>query len=178
MIFLTSKVAKVLLMFMAFSAVNANARPHVPNDADQAAKFVRSFYAWYLPAASAMKEEPAWRQILTARRSALDSNLAEALATDLAAQEKVDGEIVGLDFDPFLDSQDPCEHYYVRDVSQRAGTFLVRVISKCENTSSHASFVVIVRKKSERWVICNLDYGGGVDLLDVLSRLKANRKSD
>jgi hypothetical protein len=45
--------------------------------------------------------------------SQFESGLLAALKEDVAAQAAAKGEIVGLDFDPFLNTQDPAESYEV-----------------------------------------------------------------
>jgi hypothetical protein len=45
-------------------------------------------------------------EIVLKSKYAFSPELASKLKEDLAAQEKSPGEIVGLDFDPFLNAQD------------------------------------------------------------------------
>jgi hypothetical protein len=51
--------------------------------------------------------DTAWNLAIKTKSSVFSPQLALALKEDSAAQAKAEGEIVGLDFDPFLNSQDP-----------------------------------------------------------------------
>src|SRR5689334_19920193 len=76
-------------------------------------RFVQRFYDWYVPLAIKSDSTPSWNQVLRYRGSSLSSELVRRLREDADAQAKVKGEMVGLDFDPFLNAQDPCERYRV-----------------------------------------------------------------
>lgn len=71
-----------------------------PGDAAQAGAFVQSFYDWYVKAEidsdAALKKKPAY----------FSPELTKALKADAVAAAKSPGDIVGLDFDPFLNAQD------------------------------------------------------------------------
>jgi hypothetical protein len=68
--------------------------------------FVQQFYDWYV-------KRPEFPRALKYRRSAFSPELSRRLTEDNEAQAKTPGYIVGLDFDPFLNGQDPGEHYVV-----------------------------------------------------------------
>ena len=67
--------------------------------------FVQSFYDWYTRKGSNMDS------VVEQRPSVLAPHLLAALHADREEQAKNAGEITGLDCDPFVNSQDPCEHY-------------------------------------------------------------------
>jgi hypothetical protein len=83
--------------------------------------FVQGFYDWYVPKALDHKIFRAWDLALKTKSSVFSPELAQALREDSAAQDKAEkGELVGLDFDPFLNSQDP-RPYIRRARSHRKG---------------------------------------------------------
>jgi hypothetical protein len=49
------------------------------------------------------------------------------LKADAAAQKRAEGEIVGIDFDPFVGSQDPADHYEIRKIFLKGESCLVEV---------------------------------------------------
>jgi hypothetical protein len=77
-----------------------------PVSSAQATAFVQGFYDWYL---HKQNIDTAIRQ----RPEAFDVALLRALRQDATARRKATGEIDGLDFDPFLNSQDPSKHFKI-----------------------------------------------------------------
>jgi hypothetical protein len=78
---------------------------------------VQEFYNWYAPITLNSRTR-AWDLALERRSSVLTRELAQLLRADSAAQAKCK-ELVGLDFDPFLASQDPASHYEVGAIRQQ-----------------------------------------------------------
>ena len=103
---------------------------------------------------------------------------------DFAAQAKAPGEIVGLDFDPFLNSQDPCERYEVGLITQKGETYLVNVYAICSGKkSSVADVVPEVLHKGSQWEFINFrypnqaqQYHNSADLLSIL-RIQREERS-
>ncbi len=62
-------------------------------------------------------------------RSAFDAELFRLLKEDAEAQDKVPGEIVGLDFDPILNSQDPSKRYVVGAITRKRDSYWAEVYS-------------------------------------------------
>jgi hypothetical protein len=73
-----------------------------PTPASRAQAFVAAFYAWY-QGPSKPQDVAA---VLRAKKDALAPELYRALEADLAASRKNKDEVVGLDFDPFLNTQE------------------------------------------------------------------------
>lgn len=80
--------------------------------------FVQEFYDWYAPIAASEKYR--LTVSLRARRSSFDPQLWQMLVADDTAQSKAD-EIVGLDFDPILNSQDPSPKFIAKNASVKGG---------------------------------------------------------
>src|SRR5580700_8796469 len=84
--------------------------------------FVQGFYDWYVPKAAAERApddsaQNTWELALKQKRSAFTPELYRALKEDADAQDKVEEYSVGIDFDPFLYSQNPEEHFVIENVT-------------------------------------------------------------
>ena len=142
-----------------------------------AAKFVQDFYDWYVPIALAQKDGPASNAVLKRNPPVLAPELLKELEQDSEAQAKSQ-EIVGLDFDPFLNSQDPCERYVVGDVKEASGKFLVNVHSVCSGKKSEEPAVVAeTSQENGSWLFVNFrpGKGEGDDLHTILKQLERDR---
>ena len=115
----------------------------------------------------------------------LSSNLLRALKDDSDAQAKASGEIVGLDFDPFLNTQDPCEHYEVGEIVQQEQTYRAQILGVCSGKKNEKPDVIAqVERQSGHWVFVNFDYPGlerqypsSANLLATLKALQEERKA-
>jgi hypothetical protein len=103
-----------------------------PGDpATDATALVRSFVDWYVPKvladdAKARAQRPAMRIAITQKPSLFTSNFLKLLQQDLAAQDKAHGGITGLDFDPFLFTQDARQRYEVGRATVRGASVLAK----------------------------------------------------
>lgn len=86
--------------------------------------FVQEFYGWYTALYRrndrTHEARTAMDIALRERPKAFDSDLLRMLRKDSAAQAKA-RDIVGLDFDPFFNSQDPSPKFEARRVGIREG---------------------------------------------------------
>ena len=87
---------------------------------------VQRFYNWYVPFSVNAHERP-WMAALQHAGIAFSPELVRALVQDSIAQARSGDELVGLDYDPFLNAQDACEHYTVRSVRQVGARYLVTI---------------------------------------------------
>ena len=143
---------------------------------DSARGFVQGFYDWYVPKTLNDSAGPAWNLAIKVKRSVFSPQLAQALKEDSAAQAKAEGEIVGLDFDPFLNSQDPGRHYRVGKITQKGESYWVDVHSVSPGKLSlKPSIVAEVVQKNGQWCFVDFHYLNGHDLLGVLKELKESR---
>jgi len=151
------------------------------NEADQGAvrDFVQEFYSWYVPVAANSRSGRPSDLALNTRPSAFDPSLARELKEDSDAQEKVPGDIVGLDFDPFLASQDPCERYEVANVDKKAESYLVGVrgVGGCEKHDG-VDLIAEVAFRNGTLSFVNFDYPGlnQSDLRTILKKLRDDRR--
>ena len=116
-------------------------------------QFVRGFYDWYTPVALSFPRFPAWYNVLNNANRYLDRDLAAALREDSVAREADPIPRETLNYDPFLDSQDPCGPNEVVDVLRQGSTFRVP-IRQCH--SKLAGPVVEVRPIEGSWRITNV----------------------
>jgi len=84
--------------------------------------FVQEFYDWYTPVAQREKGVPGWEIAIKDRRSAFSRELVTELKEDFEVQSNCK-EIVGIDFDPFLNNQDPAQRYEVAEIRQDGRIF-------------------------------------------------------
>lgn len=137
---------------------------------------VRDFYAWYAPPPGG--NERGLKSVLKDRASSLTNELLRALKQDYDAQSRSPDDIVGLDFDPFLNSQDPCEHYEVGKATRKGAGYLVEVYAVCAGTKSkQPSIIAELVPKNNLWVFANFHYPmDKTDLLQVLKLLRDQRR--
>lgn len=143
-------------------------------------EFVQKFYAAYVPKALAQNTGPAWQFAVDSMSASFDGELLQALKDDLAAQAKSTGDdIVGLDFDPFLNSQDPATRYEVGAARQAGARYLVDVYPVMSGKrAKEPSVVPELAYDNGHWLFVNFRYPGNDDLLTILRLMKANRAGD
>jgi hypothetical protein len=146
--------------------------------AEAVAGFVQEFYSWYLPEALKTQEEPVWNVALKYKRSAFSPALFRGLKDDSEAQAKASGEIVGLDFDPFLNTQDACDRYEVGTVTPQEAGYRVDIYAVCSGKrSSKPDVVAELERLDGSLVFVNFRYPAvGRDLLGILRTLREGRQ--
>jgi len=149
--------------------------------------FVQGFYDWYVPKAAADRTpgdaaKNSWELALKYRRSAFTPELYRALREDADAQDKVDEYSVGIDFDPFLYTQNPEEHYVIENVTVGGHKCHVEVHGVKSGTSNEVPTPVAELTLSNgHWCFANFRYGKNElsddeDLLSTLKFLKRDRQ--
>jgi hypothetical protein len=139
-------------------------------------QFVQNFYDWYVPLSRGTYEQT-FIQAVVKRRTQFTLELAEALTVDDAAQAKDKNEIIGLDFEPFTSSQDPCEKYVAGSVRKKVNWYRVDIFSICDGKRSEKpELVAEVARVNDRLVFANFRYENGADLIGILHSLANERK--
>ena len=170
-------LAGVLLVFPSLMRAQTQIEPKT---SESVREFVQNFYDWY--ASGVLKATRKGREFKwKTRASDLDPALLRALNEDEDAQAKVPEEVVGMDFDPFLSSQDPCVPYKVRDITQKGAHYFAEIDAECKDVLAERPTVTAeVAKKNGRWVFLNFHYPdpkpSGSDLLNILKELRDSRK--
>jgi hypothetical protein len=156
-----------------------------PDALKSARKFVQDFYSWYVP--NALKPINAMDLALKDRSYVFSPRLFEALKEDSEAQARA-REIVGLDFDPFLDTQDPAERYQLGRITQKGNTYLVEVFGVYDVRPSDLpeglpEVIAEVARRNGQWVFTNFLYPplakqfpDSANLLALLKGLKEDRR--
>ncbi|MBA3854368.1 MAG: hypothetical protein C0503_08135 [Gemmatimonas sp.] len=143
----------------------------------EAMAYVEGFLARYLGQFDESIEHPAGWNPLTALRADLSPELMRALQEDRDASAANDEEIVGLDFDPFIDAQDVCERYESRAAVPQDSTMDVAVYNTCNwGHPLVPDAIYRLMRRNNRWVIVDIRYAGGQSLLQVLAYYAEQRK--
>ncbi|MBX3072749.1 DUF3828 domain-containing protein [Candidatus Obscuribacterales bacterium] len=146
-------------------------------------RFVQEFYNYYVPLVGG--EGPTAEKAIEEKKALFGQDLYKKLKEDFDAQAKVTGEIVGLDFDPFLNSQDPAPRYVVGEVTERAGHYSAAVhsVSSDGKRNPKPDVVPELVQKNNKWIFLNFHYGKSSfpeneNLLSVLKALSDSRKKN
>lgn len=173
------KVGRIVFYYLLFLILQASSA-HA-DDASLAASsrdFVQKFYDAYVPQALAEHTVPASQLAIEQMSASFEAGLVAALKDDAAAEARSSDEIVGLDFDPFLNSQDPAERYEVGSATKEGSTYLVDVYPVMSGKRSPDPAVIVeLEHENGHWLFLNFRYPGNDDLLTVLKTLKADRES-
>jgi hypothetical protein len=144
-------------------------------------KFAQEFYDWYLPWTQKTTKQPASNLAIERKPEAFSPDLLKALKIDADASARAKGELVGLDFDPFLGSQDPADRYQARGVSWQGAKCLVEVWSASPTDAAAKSrkpdAVAELMQVRGHWEFQNFRYPEtGSNLVSVLAELRAERR--
>lgn len=141
--------------------------------------FVKEFYVSYRARVESQMASgtPAWALVANEPDSALTAALALALSADHEAALASPGEIVGLDFDPFLAAQDLCDAYRVGRVVAQTTGFRAEVYGDCGRNDGQVPDVVAeVVLVNGTYRIANVRYPTwDMDLMTLLSGLQDGR---
>lgn len=140
-------------------------------------QFVQSFYDWYVPLTQDIKNASPLKQTLNSRPEAFSPELRQALQQDVDAQAKAE-EIVGLDFDPFLNSQDPDPQYAVRSITRSGNQYRVQLFSlRQDRQRSGPDVIAIIENIHGHWQFVNFEYPQiHTNLVHILRELKTGRE--
>jgi len=171
----------VLLLCTIFAGIlSAQAVPQ-SQESLSCQRFAQKFYDWYVPLTQKQLSGPASDVALGRKPTVFSPNLLHALRIDSEAQARAKGELVGLDFDPFLGSQDPADRYEARHATVNGGTCSIGVW-RASPTDTAAKMdkpeaVAELRQQNGRWQFVNFRYSvGGPDLLHLLADLRDERR--
>ncbi len=139
-----------------------------------AVAFVRRFYQSYTRRGVASGLLAA-DSVIAERANAFSPELLQALRRDAKTRADARGEIAGLDFDPFLGGQDPCDKYEVGTPARSAAraSLFIPIFAVCGGKRDTIPTVIaeVGRRKNE-WEFANFRYPGtpGPDLLETLNQ--------
>ena len=168
--------AIVILLAVCFLGSSAVFADDLSPQQTAASQFAQRFYDWYTPLAHKHSNTPSWIVALGKRGADFDPGLSRALKEDAEAQRKVSDDIVGLDFDPFLNSQDMDDKYTVGNVTEKDGVFLVSVYGVRKGKRAAKPDVAVELKASKgSFVFTNFRYDSNENLVATLKLLKEQR---
>lgn len=172
------------LFFFLTATTPLRAQEKSPAEAQAACRnFVQGFYNWYVQKTQKADadQEGGFSLALKYKKEAFSDELFRLLNEDAEASAKNEGEIVGLDFDPFLNAQDIGERYVVGKVTPKGDRYRVEVFGIwAGKKNAKADVVPEVMLKEGRWLFVNFIYGDGEDenLLSVLKTLREERQKN
>lgn len=162
-------------LLLAVANVDAQSAPRRTNASPEGV--VAEFYAWYVP--MALRDPGPALRAIQERRALFSPQLVRALRADFAATAQGGEEIDGLDADPFLNTQDPCERYQPIRTRRDGETYLVDVLGTGGCAAHHEPDVIVrVAASDGRFVITNVLFSRrpGDDLLSLLREMAARRR--
>ena len=168
---------KILILICFFLALSSSVA-RCEDMPGSCRKFTQEFYGWYVPLILNDKRgvEAASSWAIKLRPTSFSRELLNALTEDMKEQRKAPGEIVGIDFDPFLNSQDPASEYAVGKVSVKNGKCFADTHSVDSGKRSlNAEVVTELQFKQGKWSFTNFHYAKKTNLLGILKGLKAER---
>lgn len=152
------KYGIVLCAVVAASTNASSGQPAAPTvaktDESSCRVFVQEFYDWYTPIAVSDKDQ--LTVSLRTRRPSFDPELWKMLVADDKAQSKAN-EIVGLDFDPILNSQDPSSKFIVESASVKSGRCNAVVVGINQGMQEEHVMPELILSNG-RWVFVNFHY--------------------
>jgi hypothetical protein len=145
-------------------------------------KFAQEFYRWYVPLIQ-MAHGPGWAVALQRKAEVFSPDLLRDLRIDSEAQARAKGELVGIDFDPFLGSQDPADHYEARRVRWQGNRCLAEIWrASPRDTAARLGKPDVVAELAlvrGHWEFRNFRYPVvGGDLVSVLAELREERRKN
>ncbi len=165
-------IKRALCLLVAVSMVAFSGMKLLNAQSASARAFVSSFYNWYAPLALQDHAEPTWHIPLREKKTEFDPTLVRLLQADVAAQSKCE-DLVGLDFDPFLNSQDPSEKYEVGDIKQQGDMFTADIFSvQAGERNRKPDVIASFKKRGDGWLFLNFYYSNGGDLMAILKAPK------
>lgn len=145
--------------------------------ADSARRFTQSFYDWYVPLGERAADKR-FDSLLMARGHLFAAPLRTALKEDMDAQQGT-SELVSVigDYDPFLNSQDPCKRYEARESVVSHNGYAVAIYGVCDRSTAALAVIVDVERNNETWIFTNfhIPEQPKFDLLSALAAAKSAR---
>ena len=170
------------LLCTASGAQAAEPIPTQDTQAQSAKVFVQGFYDWYTGEMQKNEEGPV-PDPLKSKRWPFSTAIVAALRADEEAQAKSPDDVVGIDFDPYLNAQDTCFPYKTGKVTANGNQYRVEVFdSNCSDPHPEIPTVIaVVEKSGASWRFVNFIYPGepgqaDSDLLSTLKALKEERE--
>ncbi|MCX6178808.1 MAG: DUF3828 domain-containing protein [Chlorobiales bacterium] len=149
---------------------------HVPDPHNPVGKFVQEFYGWYGVVSHKNRKLAPDERAIKEKAKMFSAKLITSLKEDYEASSKHPEEIVGLDWDPFLCSQELDDRYEVGGVKKQGSNYLVELygVSKGKR-NPEPNVIAEVAQSGDHWIFVNFHSPHGGDLLNDLKELKQSR---
>jgi hypothetical protein len=142
-------------------------------------KFVQEFYDWYNAISHKNNQLSPDQRAIREQAHIFSADLIEALNEDYRASVKHPEEIVGLDWDPFLCSQELEDRYEAGAVKKQGKNYLVEVYGVTAGKKNREPNVIAeVSRSKGHFIFVNFHSPHGGDLLSDLKKLKESRKKN
>jgi hypothetical protein len=154
-----------LLLLMCFTCSSRlTAQSRAPQDNELCRRFTQTFYNWYVSKVFDDKKADALLEALDYKRQPFSRELAQGIRS-VRGEEKKSHEAI-LDFDPILNTQDPAEHYVVRNVTERNGHFFADIYGvwnrPVPDLGKEPQVVAEMTHIQGRWIFINFHYPNSV----------------
>lgn len=172
-------IASGLLVVCALAAPSYAGAEREGESPQAAHAFVQGFYDWYVQQSQRHKDMSSVELALKDKPGLFSDAILRGLHEDLEASAKSPDEVVGLDFDPFLNSQEVCAPYKVGKITKVKGGYRVEVSGSCPkdcDDSGQPDVIAEAKTLKGKWVFTDFIYPGNADLFTVLSALKDERQ--
>jgi hypothetical protein len=172
-----------LVCFVVLATISIPALAQAGSNANELSscrQFAQSFYSWYVPFTQQRLKHPASDVALQRKTAVFAPALLRALRADSQAQRRAKGELVGIDFDPFVASQDPADHYDTRKITVKDHKCFVEVWRNSPNDNSAKSgkpdVIAEISEQTGQWQFVNFRYPDlNSDLITILAALRKER---
>ena len=167
-------LSKLVVTLFAMSLLSFPAAASETTKEASVRDFVQAFYGWYVPASRDARGMHPTDMAIKARGAAFSAPLMAAFKKDLAEKRKAEGEVAGLEFDPFLNSQDPYDRYEVGAVRRKNEHYWVEVFGvQAGKRSAKPDVTPELVYKNGNWIFVNFQYSGTSNLAAILRQLSA-----
>ncbi len=149
-----------------------------PGAAGSVREFVQGFYDWYVPKVRKERGMSGAKLVLKYKSSSFSPELLRALKIDSDAQSKPPHQLVGLDFDPFVNAQDYADRCKVEKITRKGDRYFAEVYDIWSGSRSvDPSVVAELAFKDGHWLFVNFHYAMNTpSLLNTLKSLHENRQ--
>lgn len=173
---LSKRVLLSVMLLVGFLVWSFQGIAQVPDPQASVRKFVQEFYSWYANISHKNSKLAPDERAIREKAQLFSAQLIAALDEDYQASSKHPEEIVGLDWDPFLCSQDLDDRYEVGGVKKQGQYYLVEVYGVSEGKKNpEPSVIAEVAQNGDHWIFVNFLSPHGGDLLSDLKELKQSR---
>jgi hypothetical protein len=155
----------LLICFTCSSWLAAQSR--TPEPKESCRQFTQTFYNWYVSKVFESldhKNVDALLEALDYKGQPFSRELVQGIRS-VRTEEKKSHEAI-LDFDPILNTQDPAEHYLVRELTERNGHFLAEIYGVWNaphpELGKGPQVVAEMTRMQGRWVFINFHYPNSV----------------